>query len=383
MGTISSQFCVTAITDGVTIHGSLSSSKSLTQVLYGNSVIDSWDNRDPKNVSPVLTLTVLKGSEFVSPRTYTWYYNGTEIASNDERFVMGTTTKNGVTVPTLTIVRDLASEDNADLDTISIAGQIETNGVFIDFNAGLEVRISRMTSSGYYAGFLTPDGNEISESGQVIRIGVKLFMNLTEIQKSNFDVDWYINYDTKITNTNPSSGATYYGSSNITEENGMTTQRHCLFLHEEDVTDFTVVRCDFKIDGKVVYSALLTVNDAQDPDMLYVMYGTGSIYDGKPASLHSGQSVQFKFWVATSTNHKDTRKNAQYSTYQVMFLKNDGTTLRNWITLTPTEVDVDGMKVKSGSINVDNVTLTGGICTVPFDTVNRYGGMITGLIKVT
>ena len=380
MGAISSQFCVTAITDGVTIHGSLSSSKSLTQVLYGNSVIDSWDARDPKNVSPVLTLTVLKGSEFVSPRTYTWYYNGTEIEAGDERFVMGTTTKNGVTVPTLKIVRDLASEDNADLDTITIAGQIETNGVMIDFNAGLEVRISRMTSSGYYAGFLTPDGNEITESGQTIRIGVKLFMNLTEITKNNFTVDWYINYDTKITNNSAANG-TYYGSSNITEDNGNTTSRHCLFLNEADVTDFTVVRCDFKVDGKVVYSALMTVNDAQDPDMLYVMFGTGSIYDGKPASLHSGQSVQFKFWVATSTNHKDTHKNSQYSTYQLMLLKNDGTVITNWITLTATERTVDGMTMKSGSIPVDNVTLQGGICTIPYDSVLRNGGMITGIIK--
>ena len=382
MGAISSQFCVTAITDGVTIHGSLSASKSLTQVLYGNSVIDSWNN----NNGPVLTLTVLKGSEFVSPWSYTWYYNGTEIDANDVRFSMGTTTKNGVIVPTLKIMCDLAGTGNADLDTITIAGQIETNGVLIDFNAGLEVRICRMTGSGYYAGFLTPDGNEITESGQTIRIGVKLFMDLTEKEKNDFTVDWYINYDQNdnIGNGENSGKKTYYGSSNIKEENGVTKNRHCLFLNEADVTDFTVVRCDFKIDGNVVYSALITINDAQDPDMLYVMYGNDSVYDGTPASLHSGQSVKFKFWVATSTNHKDTNKNSQYSTYQLMLLKCDGTTLRNWVTLSATEVNIDsyGMKVKSENITVDGVTLKGGVCTVPYRSVVENGGMITGIIKV-
>ena len=319
MGKISSQFVVTALEDGLTIHGSLTSDKTLTQIVGPNTITPDWSvdaNR------PTITLRVQKGSQYITAQNYTWYINGVAIDSSDARFQMGTTIISGVTCPTLKIKQNLGGPGNLDLDTISIVGKIESNGALLDFSAGIEVKISRLTGSGYTPALCFNGKAYIDTKGEYICIYAPLYTESGAVQ--SYACRWYINYDDEVTATAaPQGGGSY--KSTVTVD-GVTYP--CLYLYEGDVEDFTVVRCEYLVGGNVEAVETVNVNDEQDPDMMYITYGANqSGYDGTPASLKTGQSVTFNIWVALMDNPAHEATMAKYVRYKVKLLDASASTI--------------------------------------------------------
>lgn len=343
MGTISNRFFVSAITDGVTLHGSLRADKSLVQAWNGTAIPD-WTIAANQ---PTITLSLLKGSTSVAPLSWKWFYNNVEITSSDTRFVMGT---NAQGQPTLKIVKNLASSSNVDIDIITITGQVESAGVPVDFSSSIEVRISTLTGSGYVGVVSFPNGSDISQPGQEITLVPTLFKESGAV--SDFSVKWYVN-DIEITATSGSG----------TRKSGKN-----LIITEGDVVDYAVVRCDFYVDGDMVTSEHVGVDDTQDVEYMYIQFNGAN---GNSASLHSGQTVTFDIWVAAADNPDDLNIMGRFTKYEVKLLNSAGSTIQNWTDITQTYSSGS----KSGKKH--------GVVAVTFDQAQTAGGNITGIVRAT
>lgn len=363
MGVISSQFIVTALEDGSTIHGSLSSDKTLTQIV-GTSVQPNWTQAANQ---PTITLRVMKGASYLTAQQYKWYINGTEITDSDSRFQKGTTTISGIVCPTLKIVQNLGGPGNQDLDIITIAGKVESNGAMIDFSAGIEVKISRSTGSGYVPSLGFVNGKSwIDTSGE--RICIYGMLATEEGAVSGYTCRWYKNYDTEITAT--SGTGSYVSTVTI---GGVTYP--CLYLAEGDVDDFTVLRCEYYISGTLVAQETANIDDEQDPDRMYITYGANSAaYEGTPASLKSG-SVTFNIWVAGNDDPANAAIMAKYTSYKVMLLDSQGNVITGSVSGFDA-ADAQGYRTLPVSSNKASATIS-------YEQVVSYGGKITGIVKAS
>lgn len=379
MGTISSQFVVTALEDGTTIHGSLTSNKTLTQIV-GSTVSPDWSKSANQ---PTLTLRIMKGASYLTARNHTWYINGVELtfdASTDlsttagyaGTFKRGTVTIDGIVCQTLKIVQNLGGLGNLDLDVITVRGQVEVNAAMIDFSAGIEVKISRSTGSGYIPslGFVN-EKSWIDTSGEYLCIYGMLFTDNGEV--SGYDCRWYKNYDEEVTATSrPSGGGSYKSTVTV---NG--TAYPCLYLYEGDVVDYTVVRCAFTKDGQQVATETANIDDEQDPEQLYITYGSDNAgYTGTPASLKSG-SVTFYMWVAQQTDPAHTATMKKYISYKVLLLDSAGSPITGSVSGF-SAADADGFR----TLTRDPSTYKAS-ATISYDLAMANGGKITGQVKAS
>ena len=161
---ISNQFAITALQEGVTVSGSLRVNGSLSQNWNNNTqkCIPDWKLTPASR--PTIYPVIRKGVQYLAAANIiggTWLYNDVPIgfdedthkstnfldANNDPIFQVGTAavTLGGsqVTVPTLTIISNLASATNIDLDTIGYQGSIEVQGKQAAFQCQVDVKMSR------------------------------------------------------------------------------------------------------------------------------------------------------------------------------------------------------------------------------------------------
>lgn len=364
MGKISSQFVVTSLEDGLTIHGSLTSDRTLTQTV-GNTITPDWT--DPTK-QPTITLRVLKGNQYVPAQNYKWYINGDEIVSSDSRFVMSTVTIEGVSCPTLKIVQNLGGPGNLDLDLITIGGKIESNGALLDFSAGIQVKISRLTGSGYIPTICFVDGKSyIDTKGEYICAYALLATENGNV--SGYTCKWYLNYDQEVTATSRNN-CSYKSTVTI---GGVTYP--CLYIYEGDVEDYTVVRCEYIKDNEVVAVETVDVDDQQDPDMMYITYGAqSSAYNGTPASLKTGQSVTFNIWVARNDDPNHEATMAKYTSYKVKLLNSSAEVITASIIVGATIQDGWAVLTPDAGHRIH--------VTISYEQAVQYGkGKITGLVQ--
>lgn len=347
MGKISNRFFVNAVVDGDTIHGSLRSDKSLVQMWTGAAAVPDWTVAANQ---PTITLTILRGSTYTVPVTGSvhWYLNGTEI-TNGSSYEIGTKTvtyggQSISGVPYCKIKRNLASSSNVDMDIITCTGKIEVSGAAIDFSAEVEVKITNSAGKGYIGVISFPNGSDIDRAGQEITLVPSLYNETNNI--TNFTVKWYFN-GTEVTATS--------GTGNrISGKN--------LIVTEASVTDYAVVNCEFYVNGEVVATEFVGVDDTQDAEFMYIQYN-GS--DGKIASLHSGQTVTFDIWVGSSTDPQDTNIRPRYTTYKLTVLKSDGTVLSGY---------------NQKNITANDGSYKKGTETFTYQQVYAAGGNITGIV---
>ena len=181
--TISNHFTLTALQNGLTIQGSLRVAGTLSQNYSASTgkCIPDWYATPAKR--PKLYPVIRKGGVYIGAAAIhagKWFYNDAEIifdsethqstnfkdAANHPLFEEGTMTVSlagdSYTVPCLTIISNLASPTNLDVDTIGYEGQVELNGKFVDFpRCSLDVKIAQMTTQGYL-GLLSPESAIIS-----------------------------------------------------------------------------------------------------------------------------------------------------------------------------------------------------------------------------
>ncbi len=313
---ISNHFAITALSDGVTVQGSLRINGTLSQNYNPNTnkCIPDWKN--DTSVRPVVYAVIRKGVSYMTAAQIVnskWLYNDLVIqfdsnnkstncldADGNALFQVGTTTVSlggsSYSVPCLTIISNLASPTNIDLDTIGYQGSLEIVGKQAEFACQVDVKIAQMTTQGFL-GVLSPESAIITEKNQSVTIQALLYSE-DGTTPANFFTKWYLN--------------------NNTEDDAGARGNHSLTVNEQNVIDNLIVRCEFYTDSNYtnrVAIAFASIDDTQDPQYLYIsLNGSNSDYSGQ---LAPGESCEVTMWVATMED--STAINTAYSSFSVKY----------------------------------------------------------------
>lgn len=283
MSSISNRFYIRALDDGTTLHGNLTADKSLSQAWNGYMAIPDWTNPQEQ---PTIKLTLLMGSRVVAPADgYRWLYNTEEISDSDPRFqkiTIPAAGADGVMMPALKIVANLANSDNVDVDLITFEGSYFIEGASLDFSVTTQIRISSITESSSLGVINFHNGvADITEKGQTITLYGVLY-NPNGTVDNNATTKWYLN-----DSETPTSGTTIQGHPNAYN------------VTEANVVDHATIRCDFYSGTEKKCTAYASVDDMQDPEFMYIQYNGNN---GNASSLRKGQSAEFHIWVGTRTD---------------------------------------------------------------------------------
>ena len=356
---ISNQFAITALQEGVTVSGSLRVNGSLSQNWNNNTqkCIPDWKLTPASR--PTIYPVIRKGVQYLAAANIiggTWLYNDVPIgfdedthkstnfldANNDPIFQVGTAavTLGGsqVTVPTLTIISNLASATNIDLDTIGYQGSIEVQGKQAAFQCQVDVKIAQMTSQGYL-GLLSPESAVISTKNENIQIAASLYG-----EDGQALLTWYTKwYDA--------------GTGNALAN---TQDARSVTINEADVTDNMIIRCDFFLDANHtnrVTTAFASIDDTQDPEYLYIsLNGSNADFSGQ---LSPGEQCEVQAWVATMEDR--TAINTAYTNFSVQFY--------------------DGQQQPiTGTVPIMSTSNNKGSVTITYDFVASCGYRINGIV---
>lgn len=381
MAEISNRFFVTALDDGTTLHGNLTSDRSLTQAWNGTAAIPDWTQTANQ---PTIYLTLLDGSTLVTPTDFQWYHDSSLITfdsstgiSTDKLFKKTTksVTYNGTTLsmPALQIVGNIATSSNVDSDTISISGSYNINSAPVDFSASTQIRITQITANGYLGVIIFPDGaSDITADKSSIQMYGVLYDN-TGTATSVDHTNWYLNSSTTAT-----AGVSITDSSGATHENGYT-------VYEEDqkdangnvtavgIVDHAMIRCDFiEASGSPLYSAYAAVDDLTDPEFMYIQYNGAN---GNAASLRTGETAKFTIWVG---KEGDTTVDTSYNVFKMKVLAGDSSVSKGEFSDIPNvdEGDTEGLR----TITNRDTAKEKAIVEISYNTVVSLGKNMTALV---
>ena len=301
MSTISNKFIVSIIEDGVTLHGELRATRSLTQAYKSGTCIPDWTDTSKQ---PVIYMTLMDGQKpQLINSGYKWYYNGAEITSTDTRFEILTNYQHdGRVVPALKIVQNLATSTNVDLDIITFKGTTTLSSNTVDVESSINVRITEWTSGGY--------------------LGVIDFANgRSDITRENLSVTAQgILYDDS---GNPVNGVTYKWFFEGDSPSAQPRSTQSSFpITDSMVVDYVVVRCEFYTtinnDQILAYTAYAEVDDMQDPEYMWIKSNANN---GNAASLRKDENVIFTICVGTQ---EDPTPITSWNSYKVKTLDSEG-----------------------------------------------------------
>lgn len=374
MSNISNRFFVTAIDDGTTLHGVLSSDKSLTQGWNGSSADPDWSISANQ---PLIWLQLTSGNTPVqADENVTWKYNGNVIEFDEHNISTGTyaglfekleqyvSLSPPILQPALYILDNLASSGNVDVDVITLEGSWTSGGAAIPFSVSTQVRITSIGVNGYIGIIEFNDGiSNFTESGQSIQLIPHLYGGdgSSEASKSTYSVDWYVN-DVKV-----EAGAGFSPSTSV----NYTT--YVLTLNESDVVDNAIIKLVFKdiSDSHILYTEYANVDDLQDPEYMYIQYNSAN---GQTATLRKGEQVTFEIWVGRVDNPAVIQA---YDTFKVKLLDGDGEVIDDVISGIP-NADSEGWR----ELQPDSSTHKASI-TITYETAsssNLGKKNITGIL---
>lgn len=381
MSQISNKFFITAIEDGTTLHGNLSSTKPLQQGWNGSAAVPSWSVATNQ---PTIYLTLLSGSTAVQPtEDVVWKYDGTTITFNSSTgistnfsglFRKTTYSVGGIEMPALLIRGNIANgSGGVDVHTITFEGAFSASGGSeITFSATTQIRITAIVASGYFGLIDFVDGiSNFTERGQSIKLYGRLYSGSgdSEIAITQYNgIRWYVNEQLM------SSSETYTDSQGVTH--------YALALNESNVTDNAIVRAEFYSGSNTLFSTLTEVDDLTDPQYLYIQYNGAN---GRSATLRTGEKVDFYFWVARTDNH--TSHDAYYNTYKIRLLDSSGVTimdsgLGDSTTGYIPDPDSNGWRTCNYGYNSD-YGFDVANCPFNYTTVNTYGKNMTAIVLAT
>lgn len=360
MNAISNHFAITALQEGITVQGSLRINGTLSQNFNPRTGVPIPNWKKDESTRPSIYPVIRKGSVYMTSNQIhnaKWLYNDLEIfdengackikdADGDPMFKLGQTTVElgGVSysVDMLTIIGNVANENNLDIDTITYEGSVELNGKQIAFPpCTVDIKISQMSTTGYL-GLLSPESAIItarSGAGSSVEIKASLYDDA-----GNGPTSWFCKW---------------YDAGTGTEISG-TTNKKSITVTQEQVTDNLVLRCDFFTDSahtNRVTSAFASVDDALDPEYLYIsLNGKNGDFSGQ---LSAGESCTVTMWVATMED--STAINKGYTQFSVRFY--------------------DGMQaeITSGTPAV-STSNNKGTCTITYDFVAQHSYKIVGIV---
>lgn len=373
MSSISNRFYITALADGTTIHGNLASTKSLTQSWNGTSASPDWTDTtpgQPNPESPTIYLILLSGSEYVQPTgTYTWYYNDVAIEDGNSLFekIPNYQWQNDKpTMPALHIKGNLASSGNTDVDTIRFAGNLDVNGSLVSFSASIQIRISEIKAGSNFGVINFVGGkSNITEKGETLTMYGKLYDS--NGKSTSCATEWYFNESATATGGSPITvdEVIYENAYQVFEKNPLYPER--------SVVDHAVVKCVFKVNGDIKYTAYAFIDDLQDEEFLYIQYNGGT---GNAASLRAGDSATFTMWVGKENDPEvlGGASTPEYNSIAIKLLDGDANEIGGSVDNIPAP-SADGwryLEMVSGKAS----------CTISYGTVNGVGKKnITGIVK--
>lgn len=398
MGLISNRFFVTALDDGTTLHGNLSVDGSLSQAWNPatQAAVPSWATTGTTGTKdqPTIMLTLLNGNVYIgidstSANGYIseakWYYNNhgqdDELTFSDTDttitydggsvtgklstgayaglFLKFNKTYNGVTVPALRIVQNLAGSSNADLDTITFKGKyrVSASGAELDFQATAQVRIGVIGSSGYWGVINFANGvSNITDQSQVITMTAVLYGSQSSDPVTGAKTEWKMN------------GTTIQAKS---------TTATCS-VSGADVVDSAIIECNFYVttDGveENVATAYASIDDMQDNEFMYIQYNGAN---GNAASLRKGGNpATFDIWIG-KTN--DPTVDQSYAYFQVKLLNGSGAVITtDYTSQGIANPDANGWR----NLQVSNVTHKASL-SITYDIVAANQKNITGLLRAS
>ena len=377
MSTISNRFYVTALEDGTTLHGSLSSTKPLTQAWNGNAAVPDWTIAANQ---PIIYLNLLAGATQIGSADISgikWYYNNVEIVSGDARFEFGTdypapimgAQSGTINVPYLKIKNNLASSSNVDIDLITFEGSYNISGSAVSFSATAQIRISTMSANGFLGVVSFVDGvSDITYANQTIKLYGDLYGGSDGSRIDTYAVKWYVN--DVVVSSQTSSTTPYHAQETINSR-----IYDVLNLNEKDVTDHTVITCEFYADNTyqtLRYTAYVGVDDMQDPEYMYIQFNGAN---GNAASLRNGDEVKFYVWIG---RREDPTRDTSYIYYQIKLLNGSGDVITGNVSNWPEDIGSGWREMFT-----DQQQGNKRYITITYDQVNTYQKNITGIIRAS
>lgn len=389
---ISNKISISCIDDGTTIHGSLMCDDPLSQGYdkKAGTAVPVWDS----STGPLIYLVLLNGDTMTAPLSdkTEWYYNTNKLSfGNDGKstgtyagyFSKETKMVEGVDMPALRIIKDLASNGNLNDDMIQIKGQIEVSGQPVGFSSGVIIQVGELNANGYM-GVINFDGKSYLDSDDSI---VTCWANLyagSAVNTLTWTCEWDFN-GTPVKNQSTSIFP-YVGQWTGTPkvENNMIKIKG---TDEGGVLDIATVTCRFYVKdstdtNKLVATATVTVDDISDEEYMYVFFtlnssGDATKSDGSPVSLHKGESIKYTCWVAKASDPDS--KDTTFTNYYFQPRKADGSL--------PTGKAISSLgeaatSVGNGFYQINKVS---GIATftASYDEVKAQGKNINGIILAT
>lgn len=366
MSKISNRFFVTAIDDGITLHGSLSSDKTLTQAWTGSAVTPDWTKEENQ---PTIYLTLYSGSNTAISNNvkdnYRWYNDGQPITFNSDGIsddgIFKKTTKNNM--PALKIIGNMRSNENTvDTNTITLVGQYDAgSNSLLDFSASIQTRISVMNQGGYIGVLEFKDGiSNITNENSEVQIIARLYGSgeSTSIAAGNYKVLWYVNDELKTGSSDTINGYYY------------------LKVLNSQITDNAIIRAEFKgKSDELLYTAFTSVDDLTDPEYMYIQYNGEN---GQSATLRKGEEVTFDIWVGKMDN-PDIKSN--YIDFKIKLLDSNGNVYTENLEGIPNVPEGgDGWRPLNTSINqfINKASIT-----ITYDIAKQLGKSLTGIIMAT
>lgn len=401
MGQVSNRFFVTSIKDGTVVTAAIYSDKPLVQLIDKQNVPDpDWTASANQ---PTVWCTTRTGSTIKSPTSFTWYVNnqaitfpnnptpGVSVSTNfDGAFMYMTKTIDGKTLPSIKIIKNIITWDNADNDILVCSGAMEYNGADIGFSVSTTIRRGELGASGYY-GWIEGDSYVTAQSGNDGTANMQAHLKTADGTVNSYTTKWFREGVT------PSGRWTAEGRS-ATPTGGVAS----MDILGSEITDYVVVRCDFyDTQNTKVYSAYWDVDDMEDEEEMYMAsYNDGSsVSNGLDVCLRTDQVVSYVAWVGKRGDQ--TTIDAKYTVFKVKLLDYEGKTITsltgsgvekknssgNWVAVV--NADVDG----SGYITITTTTtMTGynggnsfacGMIKIPASFADAHGGRLTGIVTAT
>lgn len=380
---ISNSFFVQVIEDGSMLRGEIRSTQPLAQAYNDGSCIPNWSNGV---ANPTVYIVLQNGAQYIIPDSGgKWYYNGTEIefdaqgkslahpsglAAGTFELVTNFTPEmyqSGQYVPAIRIAKNVASNENVNIDVIRYDGQktLATNPV--PFSASININITEMMKGGYIGMIYLRDGaadKDISSKTDTVPLVARLFDsegNEMTNAENGAKYKWFINDTVKI-----ALGAT-----------------NTLTITEQDVYDYAVVKCEFYIpkDGEqgqkvdtLVSSDFFEIDDTQDPQEMYFAYNGAN---GKAASLRSGESVTFSIWVGEAGNPSASNVDTAFTVWKVLLVDSNKQTLMQSLLADYgiADADANGYRLLTSANGVATITIPFALAATTAGGSSDSGGI--------
>ena len=398
---ISNRISISSIDDGTTIHGGLRADKPLSQGYGGGQFLPDWSQPAKQ---PTIYLTLLNGNSPWQPSgSVSWYWNSTLLTfdgngystnakdasgnplfqqlSGDNRVLW-----EGIRVPSLKIVNNIALAGSLNNDTIQVRGNVEMSGELIPFSSGVVIQLCELNANGYLGVINFLNGKStLSSDEDTVTAWAELF---SAGAVTGWDCEWYYN-GTKVTSTN-SSDAVY-----LSRHSGSTVYDQITVSGNDDnggVIDVATITCIFKTQDEnsqwqQVATATETIDDISDEEYMYVYFSVGSSQsaqnDGSPVSLRRGQSVTWRVFVA-----KESDAEAYDTTYQHFYFQPRSADGNIPASKPIASLGAAAAAIGSGFYEMSSSTISGSTAkqatmTVTFNEVEAQKQNINGIIVAT